>query len=91
MSTRVDRPRTRRRSGREAYDALDLGLSAVLPFVGGLERRAHKALFRACACEAELYDGSIIVHVCAIHDAPCSAMLAAQFDGDAAELGGIAR
>ena len=90
MSTRLDRPRARKRSVVESYDALDLGLRAVLPFVGGLERRAHKALFRACDCEAELYDGSIIVHVCVAHDAACSAMLAAQFD-DAAESGGLAR
>ena len=90
MSITVDRPRARKRSAREAYDAFDLGLRAVLPFVGGLERRAYKALFRGCVCEAELYDGSIVVQVCAVHDAPCSAMLEAQFD-DATELGGIAR
>jgi len=90
MSITVARPRTRKRSGREAYDAFDLGLRALLPLVGGLERRAHKALFRGCACEAEIYDGSIVVAVCAIHDAPCSAMLDAQFD-DATELGGVAR
>lgn len=79
MSGSAGRSRARRKPSAAEFTAFDLSLRAILPFVGGLERRAHKALFRSCRCEAELYDGSIVVHVCVVHDAPCSALLAAQF------------
>ena len=77
----VGRSQAKRRTRRaEAYLALDLNLRAILPLVGGMERRACKALFRDCACEAEMYEDTIIVHVCSTHDEPCTRMLAAQFE-----------